>query len=161
MINEFGHVMKELRRSMRKIKFRVWNGVYSEFETVMSLKFEKHLFAALGDDEDKRCLDNYDTPYILEQYTGVKDKNGTEIFEGDIVRCFDNINEITDPKLADGIKPTYTQEFVWYDSGVFTKSWRGKAVHNGCGALNYSYNTMGEDLEVVGNIHENPELLTI
>lgn len=139
---------------MRSIVFRAWDKKKKELHLVLNIDWLNRLV-----DLDKGLIERDFEDVVLDQYTGLKDKNDTDIYEGDIVSCFSNINEITDPGLADGTKPTYTQEFIWYDDGAFTKSYNGKEIHNGCGALNHSYNTMCKYLEVVGNIHENPELL--
>jgi hypothetical protein len=70
------------------------------------------------------------------QYTGLKDKNGKEIYDGDIVKV-SGFSELMEVYFKDGY-------FGW-----------GKE-HRGM----YSFDPFGtEDLEVIGNIWENPELL--
>ena len=72
---------------------------------------------------------------ILMQYTGLKDKNGVEIYEGDIIK-----------------NPLYDVNYVveYYEDGFV--GW-GKDRRDGC------YLITDEDIEVIGNIHENPELI--
>ncbi|KXT82026.1 Phage protein [Streptococcus oralis] len=94
------------------------------------------------DDEDSDAniwIENNDL--ILMQSTGLKDKNGKEIFEGDVVRVLDS---------------TYT---VFYDSEK--GSYRLKP-HDDRWNVDYMSNfPHGENFEVVGNIYENPELVEV
>ncbi|MGO2981581.1 MAG: YopX family protein [Pseudolactococcus laudensis] len=76
------------------------------------------------------------------QSTGVYDKHGIEIFKGDIVKI------IYDGKLFIGV--------VVYDLGE--ADFKATNNHEDYGN-NFQYLTVGESIEVIGNIHENPELL--
>jgi len=69
----------------------------------------------------------------LMQYTGLKDKNGVEIYEGDILRDYDN-------ELI-GV--------VSFQDGAFIVSWENEF----CNTFEWSSES------VIGNIYENPELL--
>ena len=110
-------------------------------------------------------------PETVGQFTGLTDKNGKKIFEGDIVKCrhtlvkfcLDDI-EKTNPRRS------YGKEMVETDSYAFKcVYWRNYAVsfRDGCIRIqngsdhhgvceNYIYN---HKIEVIGNIHDNPELL--
>lgn len=118
---------------MRDIKFRVWTGnqMLSAF-TLFDIQNERASVSILD---------------VILQYTGVDDKNGTPIFEGDIVKgmclgyCYDD----------------EFKDVVEFNNGSFCLSkekWKD-------GTYNwYSLeNHYSGDLEVVGNIYENPELL--
>lgn len=75
----------------------------------------------------------------LEQFTGLHDKNGKEIFEGDIVHAIDHP---TDVFTCD--------DYIILQSGMFCLS-----THTADPLVNYGQHW----LEIIGNIHENPELL--
>ena len=83
---------------------------------------------------------------IIQQYTGIKDKNGIPIFEGDLVQYNQNSN-------YDGIN----FEVVWSDAsfGWVLKSKTGDYLTNQITPNGPRYNF----LEVIGNVFENKELL--
>ena len=97
-------------------------------------------------------------PETVGQYTGLTDKNGKKIFEGDIVRYqFDNDdcpfpNKRTEPILGR----------VFFSD--FRASFSVTAGRNGGSALNndlFKYVQNGNRVEVIGNINDNPELLKV
>ena len=91
-------------------------------------------------------------PVLLEtvgQYTGLIAKNGKRIFEGDICR-FRRFNDIYIGKIAFNVK---TASFImWYQPivGAYGEKATQKMLLSVC-----------DNIEVVGNIRDNPELLTL
>ncbi|EME3558714.1 hypothetical protein QPI78_001197 [Enterococcus faecium] len=79
--------------------------------------------------------------YVLMQSTGMKDKNGVEIFEGDLVEHDDNLNG--DWETFEACEVVYDKDYAQFcfkwDAGNFLTYYR--------------------NLNVIGNIYENPELL--
>lgn len=78
------------------------------------------------------------------QSTGVYDKHGIEIFKGDIVKI------IYDGKLFIGV--------VVYDLGE--ADFKATNNHEDYGN-NFQYLTVGESIEIIGNVHQHPELLEV
>lgn len=141
----------------RKIKFRAWQKYHKQMLDVTNIDFRdgeiysltvEYLegtiprFVTYGKDYDKLWLD-YDCINLM-QYTGLKDKNGKEIYEGDIVRItLANGNNEKDYKVfyfEEGASFQLKNIRCYYDVDTF---WR------------YS----NKQIEVIGNIYKNPELL--
>ena len=124
---------------MREIKFRVWDNIKKLY-----LKEEKNEILLLSNDENtpvfKLNLSNniYDffekETVEIEFFTGLKDKNDNEIYEGDIVKWENRENDV------------FNYAKVFFEDGAFR-------LYNVYFELN-KY----ENLEVVGNIYENPEI---
>ena len=114
----------------REIKFRAWNSKTKEFEC-----FELHNITV-----PDRLLCQHDYP--VQQFTGLKDKNGKEIYEGDVIN------------FAYTHDNTFTGDVKWFDDrgafGVVT----GNAFELLEGLLDY-----WEYVEVIGNIFENKDLI--
>jgi len=124
---------------MRNIKFRIWCANKKEWEKnncVISLSGS--LF-----DMDNRIIMRRET-HILEFSTGLHDKNGKEIFEGDIV-------EIIHPCW-------YSKCKTEFKNGGFIFTELNNPVENSA-VTTYSFMRNKWKIEVIGNIHDNPELL--
>lgn len=111
---------------MRELKFRAWDGVEGKMAKLLVLAFIDG--RAICDYEGMPMKVKMDE-LIIEQFTGLKDKNGKEIYEGDIVH------------------EAYSE-----------KKWKDYKVKFERGEFNVSHAAMCF-VSVIGNIHENPELL--
>lgn len=83
-------------------------------------------------------------PETVGQFTGLTDKNGKRIFEGDRVRV---------PMHKVGETPNYMTGFVEWINGAFSVTWDDTQF--GRHFVGYL-----ENIEIIGNIHDNPEMLS-
>ena len=119
----------------REIKFRAWDKeTKSMIKEVWEIGLKSNYNQSWLIGDDKRT-DNFE----LMQYTGLKDKNGKEIYEGDIVKSRDNHLFIINYEYGSFGAGWIKDDLVWYSSA--TKSFDKKIF------------------EVIGNIYENSELL--
>lgn len=127
---------------MRELKFRVWDNTYKEYvrPDYNIIGYVYPLDGTLGVKYLGDCT--------IEQYTGEKDKNGKEIYEGDVVKT-ESPNEGTN--FEAGAIDYHQAMFLVCNAPKFSDP---ELTHSEI--LGYYCDT---ELEVIGNIHENPELL--
>lgn len=134
---------------MIPLKFRVWDTVSKKYlwpwPDGFSLFGEVTCFDCVGQQMAEMgrggllWLDDI----VTEQFTGLKDKNGKDIYENDLV-------------IANDIWAWRASKVITFQCGCF-------GVKNGDGDfldMHYFYDSTGCELEVVGNVHENLELLS-
>lgn len=79
---------------MREIKFRIWDTENKEMLKVQELDFEPIFYGGRIAIRLDQYNDYFDTEdMILMQYTGLKDKNGKEIYDGDICKYFNKLDK--------------------------------------------------------------------
>jgi len=129
---------------MREIKFRFWD---LDSQKMITYPIEGVTQHSLGESlstnlrpliriSGEICQPHWGSNCITMQYTGLKDKKGKEIYEGDIVKCYDHPTNI--------------------ESGIFKVVFRPGQFE--CGGK-YLSDWGSAWVEVIGNIYEHPELL--
>ncbi|MEK3867661.1 YopX family protein [Paenibacillus sp. FSL H7-0716] len=133
----------------REIKFQVWDNENKCFFKDTNLAYngviEQLLISPAGDINFRKMDGMYHESmfpgrFVLRQYTGLKDKNGREIYEGDFIQNENTIGEIE-----------WVQEHCAFMA--FTRNPSFYRYLESDGQLNLT--------EIIGNIYENPELIEV
>ncbi len=152
---------------MRDIKFRMWNNVkdnpsssrmFYDVEQVMEC-LKQQVYS--DTEKSVRGYNHIADGNSFMQSTGLKDANGKGIYEGDIVKCWDNAADDPSWRLD-----KHHTGVICFNPPQFTLKIPGKLTYDG-GAVKHWDNDVflnewdnAENIEIIGNIHENPKLLT-
>ncbi len=123
-------------------KFRVWDKQIKKMAKVLNIDFENKIVQSVYWDSDHQCLiqANFDDVEFM-QSTGLFDKNGVEIFEGDILKASSFAHWIGEVKYS-----VETQAYMFFDT------WGEHKKRD-------VFLNQFDQLEVIGNIYENKDLL--
>jgi uncharacterized phage protein (TIGR01671 family) len=122
----------------RKLKFRAWDKLEKRF-IYPDKGYQGHYVLTLNGQFQNLQNGSGGDEYVVQQFTGEYDKNKKEIYEGDIIRSYS----------AEFINENYEGEVVFVDATFDVK----------IDDKTYAGLWSGDDIEVIGNIFENRELL--
>ena len=129
----------------REIKFRAWHKDLKKMFKIGQITLEEGTWNFEPNDRGFIGMSiPYQPSFVLMQYTGLHDKNGKEIYDGDIVYCQTKYGK------AKAIIKFLDGKFVAYWNSALTHPENGH--HIACYEINKRF-------EVIGNIYDNPELL--
>lgn len=133
----------------RETYFRAWD-TYNEAwaDEYLAIAEDGHVIEIKNDGTTEYWKDRF----IIEFDTGLKDKNGKKICEGDIVRYFDNGGQINEAVVKQ--KDGDTENSYWI-TGIVYEHLRIVCEED---LIEEDYENLC-GFEIIGNIHENPELL--
>lgn len=132
-------------------RYRAWDKIHKtmyEVDDIMSIDFGKSEISVKTLFFERTNYYKFDD-IVLMQSTGLKDKNGKEIFEGDVV---------TDGHTTGDIKNHATYGFYMVDDNGIERWFSDTAAIED---FEEDVKTASEILEIIGNIHTNPELVEV
>jgi uncharacterized phage protein (TIGR01671 family) len=129
---------------MRTIKFRAWDESqkYMAYQGTPDLETIQSFFHHFGDK-------------TLMQYTGLKDKNGKEIYEGDILKVHIFTQELGESLGVREGEKEFKAEICYQEMGL----WLQGNTEDECGYILWFDGMHEESFEMIGNIYENYSLL--
>ena len=154
---------------MREVKFRAWNEYAKQMRPVPLLHLYNENPSISPSLEGNFMSLVYHPKTVLMQYTGLKDKNGVEIYEGDIIKLEERVLSDNCETSTPHIETKRDDHFVYADKTVGLRVWGHEVIciddkfgtHNDDWTDYFGYESPSaiQRGEVIGNIYENSELL--
>ncbi len=150
---------------MKEIKFRIWDKICNRFFNIdynypVTITNQGKIGVLVDDFNFEEFKKDELKNIIISEYTGLKDKNGKEIYEGDIVK-FDDTGE---DEYYESYDFKNVAEITFNDGRYELKNFLEKNTTVSNGMIRdwdneMWFEFMDKELTIIGNIYENPELL--
>lgn len=147
-------------------RYRAWDKEFKEMVQVDALVFDEQIIKVTYKNGNvvKEDLKNY----VLMQSTGLKDKNGKEIYEGDILKFNDEWDEYCYEGYVDGVCEGVNYVEIEKETTCFGFGKTKIPESSLFNLVNDEHLTFKElitdtsfEFEIIGNIHTNPELVEV
>ncbi|EIW6741261.1 hypothetical protein MF382_000047 [Campylobacter jejuni] len=147
---------------LQDFDFRVWDEDNEEFYKnpsifkIEQIKGPHNVVLSSYSDNERINFERYDRKFEIELFTGFYDQNGKKIYEGDILEY----TRWCEQYMEDAEHSETIYEVVCFDikGGLYSKLLNGEFGLFFEHFMNYKNNTI-EEMSIIGNIHENKELL--
>ena len=133
--------------SANRFRFRAWDTILSRMLDISDFR--------ISDLQGSEFFNEGD--FIFMQSTGLTDKSGKEIFEGDICRFYGRYHKQRTDKDRIGFVRAGSFAFRGFDMCRLGEIFQGKQTYEA--AQSITFGKKGNALEILGNVYENPELL--
>ena len=143
-----------------RLKFRVRDIPYKKYINFIDMAFLKRGISILDRQTGRNYFYDFSKPkedqdIAIEQCTGLKDKNGTLIYCGDMLK----ISQVIDGKVIASDKANVmVEEYGRFELDRCLNSFKTIGGHDMYFFFEDGYDNKAFEVEIIGNIHENPEL---
>lgn len=163
------HKTSRINNMNNRFKFRVWHKIRKQYLTNTTdwpflLTMSGHVCEWDGGCWTNTDYNNYrdkddeyqEVTYVVQQFTGILDRNNKEIYDGDIIKYHQD--GVVGNYLFKDVK-YFIADIVWHDCQYHIVNRKFKFPEGEYDTGEPLYNDLRSHIEVIGNIFENPELL--